>query len=268
LQQKNISFAEYNVGHCPSSLTDVIGKSNEPAPFTVSAILLKKNGVLYIPCPAHWFVETTGAVREKVLRGQMPAQKATETLGLHSSAGVNLPLVVTAAEATPLAGRWLRLDRLTATDIKADDLFAISDLYDTESRTGIAIDEKRKVKDGALYSAGHLRLRPDVALVIGIDRDLGLAKTGLLHLGGEQRVCGYAAIPTPDLPTTPAALYLSLAPLKLDASVWAKIFAAAKPVMLAGWDMHHRFHKPTTTWLPAGAVLTTNINNHCLPLPQ
>ncbi|HBT96742.1 MAG TPA: hypothetical protein DEB25_03420 [Desulfobulbaceae bacterium] len=268
LQQRNISFADYNAGHCPTSLTDVIGKSGEIAPFAVSAVLLKKDGMLYVPCPAHWFTEENGVVGEKILRGHAPASMTVEALGLHSSSGVTLPLVKATDEAKSLAGRWLRLDRLYATEIKTNDLMAASDLYDSEARIGIAIDGKRKVKQGALYSAGHLRLRAGVELVVGTSRDLGLNKTGLLRLGGEQRVCGYTVTPAPDLSTGQASLYLSLAPIELTEDIQPHVFASGKPILIAGWDLHHGFHKASKTWLPAGAVFSKNINNYCLPLPQ
>jgi CRISPR-associated protein Cmr3 len=36
----------------------------------------------------------------------------------------------------------------------------------------------------------------------------------------------------------------------------------------AGWDLANGFHKPTTNWIPAGAVFTKKINNSCVVLTQ
>ena len=92
----------------------------------------------------------------------------------------------------------------------AGDLLAKSELYDTESRTGIAIDSKRKVQEGKIYTAAHIRLRPEVTLLIGLDSDPGLQKKGRLFLGGEQRICGYATAAAPALPQGEAALRTAL----------------------------------------------------------
>jgi CRISPR-associated protein Cmr3 len=271
LRQSGISFADYNRGTCPPERAGLIGQSGQPAPFAVTAIIILKGDTLYLPCPAHWFMEKEGNGKRRIVRGKPPAQETAEALGLYSSAGLALPMVLSEDEPMPLAGRWLRSDRLSAAQVAADDVLASSvDLYDAEPRIGIALDEKRRVKEGALYSASHLRLRPDVSLVIGLDRSLGLAASGLLRLGGEQRVCGYRKIEPPNLPgrTGPSSWYLTLAPLKLTSTLKGKVLATSKPVMLAGWDLDKGFHKASETWLPAGAVVSENINNHCLALPE
>jgi hypothetical protein len=59
-----------------------------------------------------------------------------------------------------------------------------------------------------------------------------------------------------------------MAPVELTSDILPSIFSAPKPVSLAGWDLHTGFHKPTTTWLPAGTVFHRNITNHCVPLSQ
>jgi len=275
LRQKNISFADYNRCVCPPEVVALLGKSGEPAPFAVTAILLEKAGAFYLPCPAHWFTEKDKAANganKKILRGKPPEENAAISLNLHSSAGLALPMVLTETEPVPLNGHWLRLrqDCLNADEIAADDLPPSSHFYDTEPRTGIALDDKRRVKDGKLYSAAHIRLCPDVALVIAIDLDLGLRSDGMLPLGGERRLCGYKQIADPVPPTSPnqAALYLALTPVELTAEILPHVFATGKPAMLAGWDLHTGFHKPSASWLPAGAVFTKNINKFCLPLPR
>jgi len=275
LKQHGISFAAYNTGNCPEEVTALIGASGQPAPFRVTAVLLARKEVLYAPCPANWFLESNGhagsddaPVGRTVLRAMSPTN-AADALRLHSSAGGDLPMV-RALDPQSLAGFWLRLDclRTPPTTIASGDLLDGADLYDVEPRTGIAMDGKRKVVQGRLYSAGHVRLRDGVRLVIALDRDPGLADSGLLTLGGEKRVCGYTRIEAPPLPASAAPLYLTLAPVELTADLLPSVFAAAKPVALAGWDLATGFHKPTTTWLPAGTVFNRNINDHCLPLAQ
>jgi len=270
LGQKNISFADYKRGVYPAEVAALLGKSGEPPPFAVTAILLKKADDYYLPCPAHWFTEKDSiGAKKKILRGKAPEQSTAASLGLHSSAELYLPMVLAEGEPVTLNGHWLRLRQgcLDADEIIDEDLSPSSVFYDTEPRTGIALDEKRHVKEGALYSSGHICLRPDVSLVIAIDRDLGLRQDGTLFLGGEKRVCGYKEIAAPALPIPPnqPALYLALTPVELTTEIFPHVFAAGKPAMLAGWDLHTGFHKSSSTWLPAGSVFAKKINN-CLPL--
>lgn len=286
LRQRGIAFADYKAGRCPQEILERIGHCGQPAPFHITAVLMRREGTLYAPCPASWFVDkaenmdghanrnTPCAARpfsplgRTLLQAALPPKKASSLLP-HSSAGTALPMV-RAKDAKPLAAYWVRLECLRRPPVTfaAGDLLTKSELYDTESRTGIAIDSKRKVQEGKIYTAAHIRLRPEVTLLIGLDSDPGLQKKGRLFLGGEQRICGYATAAAPALPQGEAALYLALAPLELTVEILPHVFAASKPVTLAGWDLARGFHKATTAWLPAGSVFTKRINPCCIPLPQ
>lgn len=280
LKQKGITFADYKAGKCPKEVSEAIGPCSGSAPFQIGAVLLAWGDAVYAPCPAHCFADsaelkeyrkkTEGKQTTLNIHRAVPLSKEAAALFLHSSAGADLPLVHDMLDPKPLAGCWLRLDCLGKAKLAAGELLAASDLYDVEVRTGIAVDEKRKVREGAIYSATHIRLRPDVHLVIGLDRAPDLTDKGTLALGGEQRLCGYKRCKGPDLPQADgsAGLYLALAPVELTEAVLPYVFAAAKPVTLAGWDLAKGFHKATTTWLSAGTVFTENINTLCIPLAQ
>ena len=280
LKQRGIAFADYKAGKCPKEIIESVGPCGGPAPFQVGAVLLAQGGAVYAPCPAHCFAEneelkkyrkkTEGKQTTLNIHRAVPLSKDAAALFLHSSAGADLPLVHDVLDPKPLAGSWLRLDCLGKANLAAGELLASSDLYDVEARTGIAVDEKRKAREGAIYSAAHIRLRPDVHLVISLDRAPDLTDKGTLALGGEQRLCGYERCKGPDLPQADSSvgLYLALAPVELTEAVLPYVFAAAKPVTLAGWDLAKGFHKATTTWLPAGTVFTENINTLCIPLAQ
>lgn len=276
LKQKGIAFADYKAGRYPDEIRECIGECSQPAPFHVTAILLIRQDAIYAPCPAHWFVdgkelpsndEGLSFTGSTLLRAELPAPTAAPLL-LHSQAGLDLPLV-RARDAQSLAGFWLRLEclRKPPARIAKDDLLASNELYDVEPRTGIAIDSKRKVRQGYIYSASHIRLRPAVSMLIGLDRDPGLAEKGRLSLGGEQRICGYARRQMPNLPNQPAALYGALAPVELTEEIRSAVFATGKTSTLAGWDLARGFHKATSTWLPAGTVFTHNVASLCIPLP-
>lgn len=274
LKQHNISFANYRKNSCPQDILNAIGPCGQPAPFQVTAILLAYGKTIYVPCPANWFAEAGPPAKDgqntltgqKIHRAKPSSVQKNNPLQIHSSTGTTLPMV-TARDPKPLTGHWLRLECLKTppATIAKGDLLTTDDLYDVEPRIGIAIDAKRSVIKGRIYSAGHIRLREDVNLVIGLDQDPGLADHGHLTLGGEQRICGYTRCLAPELPQQSADLFVTLAPCELTDELLPFIFAAAKPVSLAGWDLNTGFHKPTTTWLPAGAVLTKNINASCIP---
>lgn len=284
LRQKGIAFASYKTGQCPQEILEHVGHCGQPAPFHITAVLMQREGTLYAPCPASWFVDRAETMAgdasrnrpfsplgHSLLRAALPPKQASSLLP-HSSAGTALPMV-RANDAMSLAAHWVRLDCLSRPPVTfaAGGLLARSELYDTEPRTGIAIDNKRKVQEGKIYTAMHIRLRPGVSLLIGLDRAPGLTDKGLLHLGGEQRICGYARTEAPPLPehaTGISNLYAALAPVELTNELLPFVFAAGKAVTLAGWDLAKGFHKATTTWLPAGSVFTKKINDCCIPLPQ
>lgn len=281
LKQQGISFADYNNGNCSSLLIKQIGKSGEKAPFSVTALLFRKNKVDYASCPAHWFVpsitgnngkHTTTTARMFTGRTILPARQrpeATAALSMYTSSGSSeLPIVCAETDPEPLAGNWLRLALLLnrVDSLQEGDMLPPSALYDLEPRTGIELDKRRKVVSGKLYSAGHIRLRQDVSFVVGVDSDIGLAENGIFSLGGEKRSTGYMRTKGPSLPSGPGGLYLALAPVEITVELLSKVFCTVKPVTLAGWDLHSGFHKPTSTWLPAGTVFTSNINNCCVPI--
>ncbi|NCC26066.1 MAG: hypothetical protein EOM25_12865, partial [Deltaproteobacteria bacterium] len=178
------------------------------------------------------------------------------------------PIMEARHQPVPLAGNWVALELLSIREPKigADDMLMPGDLFDLESRVGIALDANRKVLEGKLYSAGHIRLRPDVTLLVGLDRDIGIGDSGRLTLGGELRVCGYERCKTPSFPTVEGDRFLTLVPVPLESETLGMIVSAPKPVILAGWDLARRFHKPTRSWLPAGSVFSMKINTGCVPL--
>jgi CRISPR-associated protein Cmr3 len=274
LMQRGVAFTKYKANHCPPDLIDCIGGCGQPAPFHITGVLLAYQGTTYVPCPVHWFTEAPPSSQDShshlvgrpILRAKPPGSPVA-SLRIHSSAGTDLPMVC-AADAHSLAGNWLRLDclRNPPATIAAGDLLAPEELYDLEPRTGIAIDRNRKVIRGKIYSASHIRLRQDVTLLVGIDRDIGLADQGFLSLGGEQRISGYIRLPKPDFPEQTGSLFVALAPVELTDQLLPAVFASSKPIAIAGWDLAKSFHKPTSTWLPAGAVFTRYVNSSCIPL--
>jgi CRISPR-associated protein Cmr3 len=157
------------------------------------------------------------------------------------------------------------------------DVLAGGDVAVPERRTGIALDEGRAVKTGALYTADHLRLREDAALAVLFDREPGLSAGGTLLLGGEGRLCAYRREAPPELRDFPTEWYMSLVPLEAavpgggawgrgDESLGTNLAASWKFQVSAGWDLAKGFHKPTKTWIPAGGVFRKKEHPGCIAL--
>ena len=272
LRQHGVSGRDYIQGKAPDAVLERIGKPDEDAPFQVTAVLFTQGKRLFAPAPAAWFVDMAGKPgRGADLVGKQVVSPGTgaafAALDALVSGGLP-PVVVTKNDALSLGGFWVDADLLTqsAPVFGPGQVLLSTELYDLEPRVGIALDPNRKVVDGKLYSAGHIRLRNTVRLVVGLDRGIGLSDQGNLILGGELKVCRYERQDSPKLPHGQGKWYASLAPTPLTPDILDKIVCSPKPVTLAGWDMVKGFHKPSRTWLPSGAVFTAHVNASCVPL--
>lgn len=281
LRQRGIAFSAFNAGKAPDDVTRLIGASGGDAPFAVTSFLMRKNGALYAPAPYSWYVDTDRELKSgKDYAGLVPIKarngnaEKMQRLGAVSSAG-SVPLVHHMCEARTLGGCWIRLTVLEAGGSKAfleGDILLPGELYASEMRTGISLLDKdsgastRRVQDGALFSSSHIRLVEGVSIVIGIDRECGLAIEGTLQLGGEKRLCGYRKIDTIDAGVKEGSgeLFLSLVPVVLTLATASAVFCTGKISLSAGWDMAKGFHKSSKQWLPAGSVYHQNVTNQCI----
>ncbi len=272
LYQKGISVQDYIQGQAPDIVLERIGRSEHEAPFQVMGILFSRGKQVFAPAPAAWFVDMTTKPRcgeELIGKEVIMPEKSASLADLDALvSGGQPPVVLTRDNALSLSGYWVDMELLAqpAPVIGPGQVLLSGELYSLEPRIGIAMDANRKVVEGKLYSAGHIRLRENVRLIIGIDRDIGLRTQGHLTLGGELKVCHYTRCAAPKLPQNPETFYTSLAPTHLTQDILDKIICSSKPVTLAGWDMAKGFHKPSRTWLPSGAVFTNKINASCVPL--
>ena len=60
--------------------------------------------------------------------------------------------------------------------------------------------------------------------------------------------------------------YLSLMPIEATEENLSVLVASSKLFVTSGWDMAKGFHKPSVSWIPAGAVFSKKINNSCISL--
>lgn len=271
LHQHGIHPRAYTEGKHPD-VEALIGKADEPAPFELTWVLIKKGNRYFAQAPASWYVDAAKKpVNKKDYAGKklLAAQPLESCLDMYSSEQ-GLPFVKAEHEAFPLSSLWIALDFLKQPqkELNEGDFLLNSEVYATENRTGIGIDKNRHVVEGQLYTASHIRLLDDVALCIGVSREPGLQLEGVIRLGGENRICRYTAhTDSSAYEAGQATLYLALAPVKADDKTLSQVFCAKKPVEIAGWDLHKGFHKPSEAWFAAGTVFTGQPNGACIPLP-
>ena len=244
------------------------------------------NHECFFPVPALWF----GNMKNRkdgdpvaVQRGEM-AEKEIQKLGLKGS--VSSPVWVQAdkqGEIKPLVGHWANRAAFSAVaqnskpsiifktsldkiNRQTPFLLPLSAFYEIEERTGIALDTEtgnRRVRKGHLYSTTHIRLAPGVRLLVGLSETISpkhLDPEGVFPLGGEQRLVRYR----PNAQSVTAPLEqgdwaMSLAPFpysQMEDWGWSELPRVSGPLIrMGGWDMKKGFHKPITTFLPAGSAI-------------
>ncbi len=287
LKQKNISFEDYKKSNVSKDVIDNIGYCGKEAPFNIKAVLFKKKNIYYLPIPLNWFLDISSEKKKNMFNKQttvnfdnvkiIKTKNQTEilnTIGINTS-HTDIPIVELMSndeDPTSLSGKWISLEAFKTKIINTNDIVAENEFISIEYRTGIELDlSKRKTKKGQLYSAGHIRFAPETKIVIILDKNININKQDIITLGGEKRLVSYKEIQDSDIPdlslqNSENKEFVSFAPIELTQDNINNIVATYKPKIVSGWDMAKDFHKPTTTWLPAGTVFNKNINNQCIAL--
>ncbi len=261
----------------------LLGKPDAPG-FTVTGPLFAVAGQALLPAPAHWFVDKralkAAADGDRVL--VEPARPlAAADFGL--AGGAVRPFWVhrpRGRDLVPLAGRWITgaalasardggkfelVVRRLAEDLSPDEpaVLDAAALFRREPRTGIALTGQRVVRQGHLYSTTHIRLQDGVALLFAIDRNPEgcLAASGILQLGGEQRICRYERMPDVILPATGGSCRLALCPVPTELVPDDVPRAVGRIFRVGGWNMQTRFHKPMRGYFPAGSVFAAELED-------
>ncbi len=182
---------------------------------------------------------------------------------------------------------WVTLDGLAAVLRgnwpDAGELVEEDDLWKIERRVGLArVPETRIAREGMLYSPGHVRLCPGVALGVGLawatepDREVPGLGRAVVPLGGEGRVAEVHEGEPPRLPgddgeamqNSDRPMLVLLTPLRPGGDWWKTPGAAVpgldgyrvvsgcvdRPVGIGGWDSLEREPLPLRQMLPAGSV--------------
>ena len=269
LAQQAISISEYRNGH---PISRQIGEYGEGAPFDVTGPFIRYRSDYYVPAPYTWFTADSKDRRKIGIAKPAPLESDVKNrLGLKSSPEL-IGWVKHDNEVKSVGGNWISLNGLISKNKKFENGKSIfmsgntdTSLFSVEKRTGISIDHQRKVKESKLYNARHIRLKSDVSLLWGIDRDCGLSASGVLVLGGEQRFGRYEELDkAPGFPES-GNEYLALSPIAVNEESKNKLISAGKISYRGGWNLAKQFHKDMVGFYPAGSVFSENVNNCCIP---
>ncbi len=299
IQNPKISFQDFTTGKTIDGIVgELLGSPDQPG-FSLTGLLFSVrqhgNELLFFPAPAHWFVckqeldrikeRTTAPVQIQIIPSRPLPARAKE-FGLCSSLTKEWHWATArdGQELVSLEGYWVSETLLKSPDTgkalsKLDQLKDLTStekiilpsqaFYVSETRTGIARKRDKTVKDGHLYSTTHIRLYPEVSLKVFVDKSLekALSPSGILQLGGEQRVVHYHLEHSPQLlnESTMGKTWLALSPVtsKTVARLNPDGIASGKLQRIGGWEMKkgndtdktRGFHRPMEGWYPAGTVL-------------
>ncbi len=278
LAQKNISISRYQKG---DPVKEVIGKYGEKAPFNVIGPLLRYKSEYFIPAPFTWFVELlpeggNGKTAEQrntvhILETEPLDPSIAGKLGLKSSSRLT-GWVKHRHEIKSVGGEWVSLKEMMKgkktfengrTIFRADN--DKSRIFLREERVGIAMDYQRRVEEGRIYMARHIRLKQDTSLIWGVDMDCGLDPEGVLSLGGEQRFGKYNEIKKDFSFPESGSRCLALSPVAVNEVSATALIASGKIIYRGGWDLAKQFHKDMRGYYPAGAVFMSNVDHSCIP---
>jgi len=173
--------------------------------------------------------------------------------------------------AKPLENAWLNeenLQKVLAGD-KPSGFFNENDLFEAESRTGIARNNKtRQTEEGALYFTRHIRLKDGVRIGMYVDGADDVTPASMVRLGGEGRMAHLkvedvagSSLHRHDESSNQAMIVLlthgdfegkSEPPLPEGVDIASACIG--KAVREGGWDYKKRKPKPLKSLVPAGSV--------------
>lgn len=288
---RTVSFARAGVTFAPGwknlvpdEMRVTIGVDPQPPPtFSLFGPLFACHGVPLYPVPADWRRDEGG----RIVRLKLVDHNVADRWGIrHLAEPLDLPWLFHEGGKEGAVRGWVTPENLAAGD-RGEELGRVSGhelssskiiptgiiepdaLFDTESRVGLALDGWR-AKEGHLYSTSHIRLRPGVTMVFGLDGVPApvFPDSGLLQWGGEQRLVCYRERESVALPRAESgSRWMAVVPipaekvdrenraLRLDGDVVPlSSWVSEKFRKVGGWDLANREHKPLVSWFPAGSV--------------
>lgn len=262
LVQNGISLTDYYATNLDADILSMIGAPGETPGFDIIGPLFQSDETNFVPAPYSWFME-----KEEKNKSSVKVYKSFSLCSdLIKTSGSDLAWAKgDTGVLESLGGKWVDAAALhtaneSITKKETLDFFAI------ESRTGIALARNRSVREGHLYSFNHARLKRDVSIVFGVDKDLPLAKKGVLKLGAEQRFGAYHTIEPIPFEKGVSGQFLSLSMVAGSQDSNAAVIATGKIQYIGGWDLKKRFHKPMQGYFPSGSVFNQKFNENFIEI--
>lgn len=260
LIENGIDFIDYRDGKVNSDIFRLIGKAYEGAPFLVSGPFIKSDDTIFVPAPYSWFKDKNndrGAIIKSKLLDSSLVKTPSEQLMWAKG---------TEIEVETLGGQWINIESVNANAapvVRKTDTF-----YMDEIRSGNALQQNRRVREGHLYSFSHIRLNKCTSLVFGLDIDNILNDEGILSLGGEKRFGHYKTIKFNTIENKDGRYYMSSSMIPTHTVKAENVLATGKIVYRGGWDIARGFHKPMIGYYPAGTVFNKKINNNFIAIQE
>lgn len=268
LIQKGVSFEAYGNGKAPAEIIAAIGEAGQSAPFSLIGPLFMVGNDVYVPAPYSWFMEKDRDKNKENGKVKIVKGRSLKSRLLKSEASEFIWARGDKNEMDSLGGMWIKKQDLHSAETMIE-VKTSGEFFENESRTGIALEKNRRVREGHLYSFNHARLKKDVHLIFGTDSKLPLEEKGVLKIGAEQRFGWYEKLSDKKADmcfSDDGNLYLSLSNMEGTEEANASVVATGKILYFGGWDLHTGFHKPMKGYFPAGTVFNKKINNNCIAI--
>ncbi len=234
-------------------------------PLSFTPPILLRDGKPIYPAPLH--VLRGGADAMTLLR---PGEAQSCDLGQARLPEPDAPL----EGAKPLEGDFVTAEgmaRILAGGLpEVGDIVEGGSVFSREARVGIGIDpSSRRVREGMLYLASHVRPAPDVEICIGLSGWKNSLPERLIAFGGEHRQAALApredvVLPGAQSPKGGRRIAVALSPIVLEAlpgpgedlAGLGNVVSAClgKPLRIGGWDSQNRRALPMRLALPAGSM--------------
>jgi CRISPR-associated protein Cmr3 len=192
-------------------------------PLSFSPAYLTRDDETLYPLPRHLVsaVNDQSTVYRRLVPEVAVAGLATDLDTPNAAAGLPRLVVPVDGEVLQPEGMWVDADTLghvlSGSEPDDDKVISQDEMWQLETRVGIGIDNwdqsnlaSRRVIDGALYAASHIRFHANISLKVSVASQTSTlpdipASGSLFPMGGEHRMVGVKSVSRPKWPDPPRA---------------------------------------------------------------
>jgi len=290
VHKANGDFEGYKNGkYCDTSWFNEIGFKDVPDTFQFTGPFMTKDKDILLPPPCNLFTDADNNTERKSFAIASPRQfqEITHSLAIprimwiHGLGGVMGKNWKPVQNYITLNGmkKYLMgsIDMLS----HETDFVAITTLFETESRTGIALAKKglRTARTGHLYMTSHIRFAETVGMIFILEGVSSMPDSLIMRLGGENRTIWCEKSDDTQMPSFQknVEFLVTTMPTKtkkvvdgipvtefldedryviLPGGVKSKLisYAVNRPELFGGWDLAVQKSKTMVQYVPAGSV--------------